>query len=431
MERGGEEGERPALNEKQSQRAAEIVRLHVAIASGMRNALHGGVEIGRMLRGTKARMPHGSWTAWMKEHLPFTQRTAEKYMRLSRLMGEQEDKANPTIVGPKRLAEEARDSPRHGERNAAAVDRIVADFQQLASAPMSMRVYLELIGLCQGSQKNWSRISYGVIADLAGLTETQARRALNWLRDRNLVSVEVVAGSANTYSLAQFPETGLAPANYRELLERLDVLMRDSSSVRKPTTTRISDETIHRINRHHHERELLHQKMLEHLVAVGDDLTEVRRVVGDKIMANWAAAHLAFDHWLVPEYTKAAADIREYSSRFDSLDEAISDIARTPVIIWTTDPPDHQETERSDTIEPREGSGPGVRQTLFDKDGEVIDSFKHQGGHWFAETKKESRTAREIISTIVESLNRAGLGFEFARLLAANSKDHGDDHDGS
>lgn len=63
---------------------AEIVRLHDQITSALRTSLAHAIRIGELLTEHKARLEHGQFTDWAKQHLPFTLRTAQNYMRVYR-----------------------------------------------------------------------------------------------------------------------------------------------------------------------------------------------------------------------------------------------------------------------------------------------------------------------------------------------------------
>jgi len=64
------------------QRANEIVRLHGEIEGYYKASLERAIRIGELLVEQKEALPHGQWGPWVAEHLPFTERTASRYMRL-------------------------------------------------------------------------------------------------------------------------------------------------------------------------------------------------------------------------------------------------------------------------------------------------------------------------------------------------------------
>jgi len=63
-------------------RAGEIARLHDEIGGHLRTSLAKAIRIGELLAQQKADLPHGAFTAWITENLPFTDRTARNYMTL-------------------------------------------------------------------------------------------------------------------------------------------------------------------------------------------------------------------------------------------------------------------------------------------------------------------------------------------------------------
>ena len=60
----------------------EITELHNDIAGHLQQSLDKAIRIGELLAEQKRNLKHGDFTAWMINHLPFTDRTARNYMRL-------------------------------------------------------------------------------------------------------------------------------------------------------------------------------------------------------------------------------------------------------------------------------------------------------------------------------------------------------------
>lgn len=69
-------------NEIERNRVDEIIGLHSEICGLLKTSLEKAVRIGELLSEQKASLPHGEFGAWIKANLPFTQRTAQNYMRL-------------------------------------------------------------------------------------------------------------------------------------------------------------------------------------------------------------------------------------------------------------------------------------------------------------------------------------------------------------
>jgi hypothetical protein len=65
-------------------RAAEIIRLHDEVTGHLKTSLEKAIRIGELLTDQKESMAHGAFTPWVKENLPFTDRTARNYMHLHR-----------------------------------------------------------------------------------------------------------------------------------------------------------------------------------------------------------------------------------------------------------------------------------------------------------------------------------------------------------
>ncbi len=64
-------------------RKEEIVRLHTEIGESFKTSVGKAVRIGELLINIKGELEHGQWGIWIKENLPFSQSTAERYMSLS------------------------------------------------------------------------------------------------------------------------------------------------------------------------------------------------------------------------------------------------------------------------------------------------------------------------------------------------------------
>ena len=65
-------------------RADEIIRLHDEVIGALKTSLKKAIRIGELLTDQKESMGHGAFLPWVKENLPFTDRTARNYMRLHR-----------------------------------------------------------------------------------------------------------------------------------------------------------------------------------------------------------------------------------------------------------------------------------------------------------------------------------------------------------
>src|SRR5262245_3658536 len=60
--------------------AARVNEEHRAFRKSARDALEHMGEVGRLLREQKGNLPHGAWLPWVRDHLEFGEREAERYM---------------------------------------------------------------------------------------------------------------------------------------------------------------------------------------------------------------------------------------------------------------------------------------------------------------------------------------------------------------
>jgi hypothetical protein len=59
----------------------QIKTLHADILEAARTSLPKAIQIGGLLSSIKARMERGQWLPWLKKNLPFSERTAQNYIR--------------------------------------------------------------------------------------------------------------------------------------------------------------------------------------------------------------------------------------------------------------------------------------------------------------------------------------------------------------
>ncbi len=69
------------MNELQESRIKKITALHTEIGGYLKTTLSKAIEIGGLLSEQKAEMDHGQWLPWIKENLPFSERTARDYIQ--------------------------------------------------------------------------------------------------------------------------------------------------------------------------------------------------------------------------------------------------------------------------------------------------------------------------------------------------------------
>jgi hypothetical protein len=63
----------------------EILKLHYEILDSVKMNVEKAIHIGELLISIKRELGHGKWGDWVEENLPFTPRTAERYMSLTRI----------------------------------------------------------------------------------------------------------------------------------------------------------------------------------------------------------------------------------------------------------------------------------------------------------------------------------------------------------
>ncbi|WCL51480.1 DUF3102 domain-containing protein [Leptospira sp. GIMC2001] len=61
---------------------SKAIALHESIAINLKNAVRTAISLGELLAGKKSNLPHGQFTNWVETNLPFTMRTAQRYMSL-------------------------------------------------------------------------------------------------------------------------------------------------------------------------------------------------------------------------------------------------------------------------------------------------------------------------------------------------------------
>ena len=62
----------------------EIRTLHASIMSAAKRSLEEAIRVGEILENCKTALPHGHWLGWVRQNLPFSERTARNYLRLFR-----------------------------------------------------------------------------------------------------------------------------------------------------------------------------------------------------------------------------------------------------------------------------------------------------------------------------------------------------------
>lgn len=63
--------------------AGQIRDAHERVVTNIRATLEAAIHCGELLRQAKRQVPHGSWSTWLKQNFPASQRTAQAYMRVA------------------------------------------------------------------------------------------------------------------------------------------------------------------------------------------------------------------------------------------------------------------------------------------------------------------------------------------------------------
>jgi hypothetical protein len=91
-------------------------------------------DLGRLLLEAKGRVRHGQWIGWVREHCPFTVRTAQNYMKLAEQLGKPNAKRISHLGVRHALAELADTGRRDGERTAIIDGLGVPSVKELVNA---------------------------------------------------------------------------------------------------------------------------------------------------------------------------------------------------------------------------------------------------------------------------------------------------------
>lgn len=74
------------MNTMTTDLAAKINEAHQLAIQHAGSALRHAYTAGELLKESKAALPHGKWLPWLREHIQFSERTAQAYMRLASRM---------------------------------------------------------------------------------------------------------------------------------------------------------------------------------------------------------------------------------------------------------------------------------------------------------------------------------------------------------
>ncbi|EMM99338.1 DUF3102 domain-containing protein [Leptospira noguchii] len=70
------------VQKDQDEDAEKISMLHTSIETNIKNAIRNAIKIGELLIEKKSRLGHGKFIPWITTNLPFSERTAQRYIKL-------------------------------------------------------------------------------------------------------------------------------------------------------------------------------------------------------------------------------------------------------------------------------------------------------------------------------------------------------------
>ncbi|MEI6392950.1 MAG: DUF3102 domain-containing protein [Verrucomicrobiota bacterium] len=96
---------------------SEIVALHGEVVTAARTTLDKAIRIGALLTEQKAQLKHGKWLPWVKDNLPFTEDTAQRYMRVYSRRSEIPHDAVFELTDAYRLLSDGKEKTAHVSHN--------------------------------------------------------------------------------------------------------------------------------------------------------------------------------------------------------------------------------------------------------------------------------------------------------------------------
>jgi len=114
------------MNEIQINRIDQIKTLHEEIVGAVRLTLTKAIELGGILEEQKAETPHGAWSSWIEENLPFDIRTAQRYMKAYANRDQLKNDSVSLLTDAYRLLEEPKELP-HSKRSALKAPEEMTD----------------------------------------------------------------------------------------------------------------------------------------------------------------------------------------------------------------------------------------------------------------------------------------------------------------
>ncbi|WP_061286501.1 DUF3102 domain-containing protein [Leptospira interrogans] len=100
------------VQKNQDEDAEKISMLHISIETNIKNAIRNAIKIGELLIEKKSMLGHGKFIPWIATNLPFSERTAQRYIKLF----ENRDLLNTTPVSDLKSAYKLLSSTDHEEK---------------------------------------------------------------------------------------------------------------------------------------------------------------------------------------------------------------------------------------------------------------------------------------------------------------------------
>lgn len=100
------------VQKNQDEDAEKISILHISIETNIKNAIRNAIKIGELLIEKKSMLGHGKFIPWIAANLPFSERTAQRYIKLF----ENRDLLNTTPVSDLKSAYKLLSSADHEEK---------------------------------------------------------------------------------------------------------------------------------------------------------------------------------------------------------------------------------------------------------------------------------------------------------------------------
>lgn len=103
----------------------ELKQIHAELEQVGRTVLEKAIRAGEILTDVKAGLEHGQWLPWLETNMPFTDRTAARYMRVYERREELKFDSVSNLADAYRLLTDAKPEPGVSEADRARVQAIL------------------------------------------------------------------------------------------------------------------------------------------------------------------------------------------------------------------------------------------------------------------------------------------------------------------